>query len=116
MTFHVDFKLTAGGKATASFTAPREIIVKLTRDGHDAAKFAPEAAGEEQALAPGAYRVTAFYRFSPQEPWVPMDVDANEDTATRGVFRASAYVGSTTAPTGASASLKLEAILTVTKS
>ena len=108
MTYHVDFELRAGGRGSVAFTAPSEVAVQLTRDGATVATFS-STGGADAALAVGRYRVTAGYRTAPQAAWIPMDVDVVEDTASRGVFRASAYVATATGTT------KLEAILTVAK-
>jgi hypothetical protein len=115
MTTYVDFTLASSGTASVQFTAsPMPMSVKITRaTGEEVAAFTPSDAATPRALPAGALRVSAFYEMGGQ--WIPLDVDVNEDTAARALFRCSAYVGSTLAPTGGSASTKLEAIVTVAK-
>ena len=116
MTTHVDFSLRSGASASVQFTAaPLPMSVKITRTtGEELAAFAPGDAASPRPLPPGELRVSAFYRASGGE-WIPIDVDVNEDTAARAIFRCSAYAGSTLSPGGAGPT-KLEAIVTVAKS
>jgi hypothetical protein len=115
MTTHVDFTLASGGNASVQFTSsPLPMSVKITRaTGEDLAAFTPRDAASPRPLPSGALRVSAFYEMGGK--WIPLDVDLNEDTATRALFRCSAYVGSTISPTGGGGSTKLEAIVTVAK-
>jgi hypothetical protein len=116
MTTHVDFSLRAGATASVQFTAaPLPMSVKITRtSGEELAAFASGDAASPRPLPAGDFRVSAFYRAGTGE-WIPIDVDVNEDTATRGLFRCSAYVGSTLSAAG-SGPTKLEAVVTVAKS
>lgn len=113
MTYHVDFTLGGPGRSSVAFTAPREVMVRLSANGGELTFHSGTASGE-QALPPGTYRASAAYRLAPDQSWVPMDVDLIEDTSSRSVLRASAYVGSTITPS-AGGSTKLEAIVTVQK-
>jgi hypothetical protein len=117
MTTHVDFALRSDANASVQFTAaPFPMTVKISRaTGEDLATFTPQDAAGPRPLPGGALRVSAFYAMG-GGAWIPLDVDLNEDTAARAVFRCSAYVGSTMSgsPT-TGGSTKLEAILTVTK-
>lgn len=114
MTTHVDFTLASGGSASVQFTAsPLPMRVTIGRAGETLATFTPGDAATH-ALPAGGLRVSAFYEMNGQ--WIPLDVDLNEDTSARAVFRCSAYVGSTITPTGGGGSTKLEALVSVTKS
>lgn len=116
MTTHVDFSLRSAATASVQFTAaPLPMSVKITRtNGEELAAFASGDATGPRPLPAGELRVSAFYRASSGE-WIAIDVDVNEDTAARALFRCSAYVGSTLSPTGGGPT-QLEAIVTVTKS
>lgn len=115
MTTYVDFTLASAGTASVQFTSsPMPMSVKISRaTGEEVAAFSPSDAATARPLPGGSLRVSAFYEMGGQ--WIPLDVDLNEDTASRALFRCSAYVGSTLAPTGSSGSTKLEAIVTVAK-
>lgn len=115
MTTHVDFTLANGGTASVQFTAsPLPMSVKIgTAAGQDLAAFTPADAATPRPLPGGALRVSAFYEMGGK--WLPLDVDLNEDTAQRAIFRCSAYVGSTITPTGGGGSTKLEALVTIAK-
>lgn len=115
MTTYVDFVLRSDATASVQFTAsPFPMTVKVTRaTGEELATFTPSDAATPRPLPAGALRVSAFYAMT-GDAWTALDVDLNEDTAARAVFRCSAYVGSTMSPT-TGGSTKLEAILTVTK-
>jgi hypothetical protein len=115
MTTHVDFSLRSGATVSIQFTAaPLPMSVKITRtSGEELAAFASNEAASARPLPPGDLRVSAFYATSSGQ-WIPIDVDVNEDTAARAIFRCSAYAGSTLSPAG-SGPTKLEAIVTVAK-
>lgn len=113
MTHHVDFTLASGGQASVQFTSapiPLRVTIGLA-SGADLVTFTPQDAAGARALPAGALRVSAFYEAN--GTWVPIDVDLNEDTARRAIFRCSAYVGGSVS--SGAGTTKLEALVTVTR-